>query len=185
MTNLIARSPLDMFKDFDKFFVGFDDQYNKMVKIHDDLTKNIPSYPPYNIKKVDDNKYSIELAVAGFTRSNIDISLEDDKLVIKGFTTDNNGEKEDEYLFKGIANRSFVRMFALSDHIEVCNAELVNGMLKVFLEKIIPEHKKPRKIDIADEGTAAIGMNDAKVDTKQFLAEQAEVVSTKARAKKQ
>ena len=54
------------FKDFDKYFVGFDDQFNRLAKMHDDLTKNIPNYPPYNIKKVDDNKYVIELAVAGF-----------------------------------------------------------------------------------------------------------------------
>lgn len=137
-------------KDFDKFFVGFDDQFNRMAKMHDDLTKHIPNYPPYNIKKTSENTYTIELAVAGFSKSNLDITLEDSKLVVKGFTTDDN-EGADEYLFKGIANRAFTRMFALNDQVEVQNAELVNGMLKVFLEKIIPEHKKPKKIEVKDE----------------------------------
>ena len=65
----------DMFKDFDKLYVGFDDQFNKMAKIHDDLTKSIPNYPPYNIKKTGDNTYVIEIAVAGFARQDIKLNL--------------------------------------------------------------------------------------------------------------
>lgn len=151
MSNITFPYPFSTFgKDFDKFFVGYDDQFNRMAKMHDDLTKHIPNYPPYNIKKTGDNTYTIELAVAGFSKSNIDITLEDGKLTVKGFTTDDSDASED-YLFKGIANRAFTRMFALNDQIEVQNAELVNGMLKVFLEKIIPEHKKPKKIEVKDE----------------------------------
>jgi len=133
-------------KDFDKFFVGFDDQFTRIAKMHDDLTKNIPSYPPYNIKKTGDNTYQIELAVAGFAKHEIDIVLEEDKLIIKGNTSEDN----DSYLFKGIANRAFTRSFALNDQIEVKDAELFNGMLKVFLERIIPEHKKPKKIEVKE-----------------------------------
>ena len=136
-------------KDFDKFFVGYDDQFNRIAKMHDDLTKHIPNYPPYNIKKTGENNYTIELAVAGFSKSSIDITLEDDKLVVKGHSQDDADNKN--YLFQGIANRAFTRMFALIDQIEFKDAELVNGMLRIFLEKIIPEHKKPKKIEVKDE----------------------------------
>ena len=64
-------------KDFDKFFVGFDDTYNRLAKMHDDLTKSIPNYPPYNIRKTGDNTYSIEIAVAGFAKQDIEITFED------------------------------------------------------------------------------------------------------------
>jgi molecular chaperone IbpA len=138
----------DMFKDFDKLYVGFDDQFNKMAKIHDDLTKSIPNYPPYNIKKTGDNTYVIEVAVAGFGKQDIEIELDNGKMIIKGNVQ--NTEEEENFLFKGIANRAFTRTFALEDQIEVKDAEMFNGMLKVFLERIIPEHKKPKKIEVKD-----------------------------------
>ena len=137
------------FKDMDKFFVGFDDQFTRLAKIHDDVTKNIPNYPPYNIKKTGDTTYVIELAVAGFAKQDIEIELADGKMVIKGNVL--NGEQEENFLFKGIANRAFTRTFALEDQIEVKNAEMFNGMLQVFLERIIPEHKKPKKIEIDEK----------------------------------
>lgn len=127
------------------FFVGFDDQFNRLSKLHDDLTKNIPSYPPYNIKKTDENKYTIEIAVAGFSKSEIDIEFVEDKLVIKGNAKD---DTTSDFLFKGIAARAFTRTFALNDQVEIKDAELINGMLKIALERIIPDHKKPRKIEI-------------------------------------
>ena len=140
---------LPMFgKDFDKLFVGFDDTYNRITKLHDDLTKNIPNYPPYNIKKVDDNKYVIEIAVAGFSKSEIEVEFADDKLIVKGNAKDDDTS---DWLYKGIATRNFTRTFALDDKIEIKGAALVNGMLKIALEKIIPDHKKPKKIDVSDE----------------------------------
>ena len=164
----------DMFKDFDKFFVGYDDQFSRMAKMHDDLTKHIPNYPPYNIKKTDENKYTIELAVAGFSKSSIDITLDDDKLIVKGFGQDD--QKTADYLFQGIANRAFTRMFALSDQIEVKDAELVNGMLKIFLEKIIPEHKKPKKIEVKDEPST---VSSFAAGNKTLLLEEDDVTESK------
>jgi molecular chaperone IbpA len=158
----LKNAPFDMFKDMDKFFVGFDDTYNRIAKLHDDLTKNIPNYPPYNIRKVEDNKYVIELAVAGFGKSDIEITLENNKLIISGNTADDN----DNFLFKGIASRAFTRTFALDDHIEIENAEMMNGMLRIALEKIIPEHKKPRKIEVKEGGASK-----AKKSDKQLLVE--------------
>lgn len=155
-----------VFKDFDKYFVGFDDTYNRITKMHDDLTKHIPNYPPYNIKKVDENKYVIELAVAGFAKQDVEVTLEDSKLVIKG----NAADDTDNFIFKGIANRAFTRTFALDDQIEIKDAAMLNGMLKIALERIIPEHKKPRKIEVKD--------TESKVSAKQFLTEDANDVDS-------
>lgn len=146
MTRLSVFGP--NLKDLDKFFVGFEDQFNRIAKLHDDVTKNIPNYPPYNIKKTGDNTYVIELAVAGFAKQDIEISLEDGKMVIKGNVQ--SDETEDNFLFKGIATRNFTRAFVLDDQVEVKNAEMLNGMLQVFLERIIPEHKKPKKIEVKE-----------------------------------
>ena len=151
MTHLSLFGP--GFKDVDKFFVGFDDQFNKLAKIHDDLTKNIPNYPPYNIKKTGDNTYVIEMAVAGFAKQDIEIELADGKMIVRGNVKDDN--ENDNFLFKGIAARNFTRTFALEDQIEVKDAEMLNGMLKVFLERIIPEHKKPKKIEVKEKSEKA------------------------------
>ncbi|NBV11517.1 MAG: heat-shock protein [Chitinophagia bacterium] len=147
MTTLLPT----MFKDFDKFFVGFDDTYNRLAKLHDDVTKYVPNYPPYNIKKVEENKYVVELAVAGFAKQDIEITFEDGKLIVKGSTQDDG----DNFLFRGIANRAFTRTFALDDQIEIKDAEMFNGMLKIFLERIVPEHKKPKKIEVKEKSTSA------------------------------
>ena len=138
-------------KDIDKFFIGFDEQFNKIAQLHDDLTKNIPNYPPYNIRKTGDSTYVIELAVAGFGKQEIDITLDDNKLIISGNAKDDS----ENFLFRGIANRAFTRTFALDEKIEIQDASLVNGMLKIALERIIPEHKKPKKIEVKEtEGTS-------------------------------
>ena len=147
MTTLLPT----MFKDFDKFFIGFDNTYNHLAKLHDDVTKYVPNYPPYNIKKVEDNKYIVELAVAGFAKQDIEITFEDGKLTVKGSTQD-DGEN---FIFRGIANRAFTRTFALDDQIEIRDAEMFNGMLKIFLERIVPEHKKPKKIEVKEKSTSA------------------------------
>ena len=136
------------FKDFDKFFVGFDDQFNRLYKLHDDITKNIPNYPPYNIRKTGDNTYHIEIAVAGFAKQDIDIELKEDTLIVRGNAATDETDNMGTFLFKGIANRAFTRTFALDDQIEVKDAEMFNGMLRILLERIIPEHKKPKKIPV-------------------------------------
>ena len=140
------------FKDFDKFFVGFEESAAHMQKLHDDLTKNIPNYPPYNIRKNGDNSYTIELAVAGFGESEIDITIDGGKLIVKGNVDSATDALEDNFLFKGIATRAFTRAFAIDDHIEVKNAELFNGMLKIALERMIPEASKPKKVPVKTAG---------------------------------
>lgn len=127
--------------------VGFDRVFDHLENVSRNTAKLMPSYPPYNIKKVEDNKYVIELAVAGFGKHDLEVELKDGVLAIKGQTTNQEGES---FLYKGIADRAFTRQFTLADTIEIQNAELINGMLKIWLENIIPDEKKPKKIDIKD-----------------------------------
>mgnify|MGYP003653341743 FL=1 len=127
------------------FFVGFDRIHDRLHEFNDSIAKNLPTYPPYNIRKVGD-QYIVEMAVAGFSESDIDIQVEGDVLKIVGSITESKDNSP--YLHKGIANRGFTRTFNLAETIEVKDASLINGMLKVFLEDIIPDNKKPRKVNI-------------------------------------
>lgn len=126
--------------------VGYEDVLKRLESVAN-TTLKAATYPPYNIKKVDDNKYIVELAVAGFGKTDIDITLEDNVLKVSGSTST---DTENNYLYKGIAERGFNRAFTLADTIQVQNAELINGMLKIWLENIIPDNKKPRKVEIRD-----------------------------------
>lgn len=148
MTQL--QTLFSQFKDLDKIFVGFDEQFNRIQKIHDDLTKNIPNYPPYNIRKTGDNTYTIEMAVAGFGQSELDIEIDGGKLIVRGNVSAEN--EANDYVFKGIATRAFTRSFAIDDQIEVKDAELFNGMLKIALERLVPEEKKPKKVAVKTKG---------------------------------
>lgn len=134
-------------KDFDRFFIGFDEHFKRINQMQEEIAKNIPSYPPYNVKKVDDNHYAIEMAVAGFGQQDIDIEMKDGKLIIRG-NLQSEEDSAENFIFKGIANRAFTRTFALEDEIEVKDAEIFNGMLKIVLERLIPEHKQPKKIPV-------------------------------------
>jgi molecular chaperone IbpA len=141
--------------------VGFEPMLKKLAEISETLPK-MQTYPPYNIKQVDENKYVIEMAVAGFGRHDLELELQDGVLTIKGSITTDDGE----YLHKGIADRAFTRKFTLADTVEVKNADLINGMLKIWLERFIPEEKKPKKISIGEAETTHNGE-----PTKQFLSE--------------
>jgi molecular chaperone IbpA len=127
------------------FFVGFERIHDRMNQFNDTLSKNAPSYPPYNIHK-DDDQYIIEMAVAGFTEDDIDIEVQDDVLKVVGSAS--TCTNSSSYLHRGIANRGFTRNFNLAETIEVKSASLVNGMLQICLENIVPENKKPRKVNI-------------------------------------
>jgi molecular chaperone IbpA len=99
------------------------------------------------------------LAVAGFGRQDLELELQDGTLTVKGSVNSEDGD----YLYKGIAERAFTRQFTLADTVEVKNADLINGMLKIWLERFIPEEKKPKKINIGETETDS--------STKQFLTE--------------
>lgn len=153
---------------FDHFFVGIDPIVKKLSEAAEQSVKLAQEvkYPPYNIKKVDENRYVIEMAVAGFGKQDIELELAGDKLVIKGNT---QSAEEGEFVFKGLARRPFTRTFTLADNVEVAGAQLLNGILRVGLEAIIPEANKPKKIEITDP------TEDASAEsTKEFLAERKE-----------
>jgi molecular chaperone IbpA len=125
--------------------VGFEDTVKQLDSIARSTAKSF-GYPPYNILKVDDNKYVIEVAVAGFGKQDLTVELKENSLVVSGnITADAPAEN---YLYKGIADRAFTRKFNLADTVEIQNTQLMNGMLKIFLENVIPESKKNRKIKI-------------------------------------
>ncbi|TNE85678.1 MAG: Hsp20 family protein [Deltaproteobacteria bacterium] len=135
--------------------VGFD-RVSHVMNTAMELERQAAQYPPYNITKTGENDYRITLAVAGFSRDDLDITLEDRVLTVKASRT----EEEDEnvvYLHRGIAGRSFERRFTLADHIAVVDADLVDGLLHVQLQRVIPEALKPRRIEIGtrEEAVAA------------------------------
>ena len=166
MTRMDFTKLFDM--NADKFFVGYEPVLKRIQEAHETLAKSIPNYPPYNIVKVADNKYVIEVAVAGFGKHNLDVTIEDGTLTIAGRTDVGDLEKEglnNQYLYKGIADRNFARKFSIADSVEIKNAELINGMLKIWLENIIPDSKKPKKVDITDSASTE------KVTEKQLLNE--------------
>ena len=130
-------------------FVGFDNIFNELERLVDGTapTRNT-SFPPHNIIKLDDNRYVVEMAVAGFGQDEVDVEIHDGTLIVKGEKKD---QTEVDYLYRGIATRSFTKSIRLSESIEVCGAQFKDGILRIALENIIPEHKKPRKIEFSKE----------------------------------
>jgi molecular chaperone IbpB len=133
--------------DFARFFVGYDKVVEKLTNIADQSAKLIQNYPPFNIKKVDENKYAIEIALAGFSKQDVQIELDGAKLVITGNVE--SKDAEENYVFKGISNKPFTREFTLADNVEIQGAEFINGMLKIWLDTLTPQKNK-KKIDIKE-----------------------------------
>lgn len=133
-------------KDFDKLFVGFDEQFGRISKLHTELVKQISTFPPTNIRKIADNQYLIELAVAGYDKDALDIEVVADTLIVRG-KLEAKEDAEDTFIVQGIANRAFTRSFVLNDKVEVRNAELDNGMLRITLERI-GEEPRGKKVPI-------------------------------------
>lgn len=132
-------------KDFYPFTVGFDETLKTLRGLAESNAKAV-GYPPYNIKKVKDDKYVIEMAVAGFSQSDIEVTLEGNKLVVTGDVK--NSTEDAEYLYQGIANRDFNRTFTLGDKVEIKDAEIVNGMLRIWLENMLKAQEMVKKITV-------------------------------------
>ncbi|NDB58871.1 hypothetical protein EB001_10515 [bacterium] len=138
---MVSSFALDLFKD--PFFIGFNRELDRLSNIHREAVRQ--SFPPYDLVKLDEDTYRISLAVAGFNSSEVEVSVDNGSLIIKGEKTD---EASTEVLHKGIATRKFTRTFALGEYMEVDRAEMADGILNVFVERNIPEEKKPKKIAI-------------------------------------
>ena len=106
------------------------------------------NYPPFDLIKKGENDYCIQLAVAGFRPDEIDITSQQNQLIVSGRKSDESEQKDGDFIYRGIANRSFERRFALADHVQVKGADLKDGLLSIELKREIPEAMKPRKIDI-------------------------------------
>jgi molecular chaperone IbpA len=142
--NRVSFTPLyNTTLGFDKFF----DDVEKLLSM--DVQKTVSNFPPHNIIKLDESRYVVELAIAGFAKDEIEISVEDGKLTVKGERKEK--ETEVQYIHRGIGTRSFTKTLTIADTIEVKGAEFKDGILRIGLENIIPEHKKPRKIEIGSE----------------------------------
>jgi molecular chaperone IbpA len=137
---MVTQLAMDLFRD--PFFIGFDN-LTRFSNVYRESSHQ--SYPPYNLVKIDDDNYQLSLALAGFSKDEVNVSVENGSLIVKG-------EKKEEYsnqiLHKGIATRKFTRTFALGEYMEVDRAEMADGILNIFVERNIPEEKKPKTIKI-------------------------------------
>lgn len=132
------------FPQVESRLIGFDRVFDAVQRLHTVEGGQSNSFPPYNIKKLDDENYEITLALAGFKKSELSVVVEDGSLVVKG----EQEKSEDEFLHKGIAERNFTRTWALADEVKVSGSKLEDGVLTISLVHEIPEEKKPVDIKI-------------------------------------
>ena len=146
----MTNRAISIFNQLRPYSVGFDSVFDHFGRMFEDdmFDVSVPNYPPYNIVKVKDNEYNIEVALAGYNKKDIDVLYEDNMLTIKTADKKEDKKTEGENIYKGIAQRMFKKSFTIADDVEVKGAELKDGLLKVSLEKIIPDHKKARTINI-------------------------------------
>jgi molecular chaperone IbpA len=128
------------------FSVGFDRVFDRLVDYG--TTYETGGFPPYNIRKTDDFRHVIEIALAGFGKDEIEVVLTDGILVVKSADEMTDKDPNEGLVHKGIAKRAFTRKFTLADDIEIKDAKLKNGLLEIELEQIVPEHKKPKVIKV-------------------------------------
>jgi molecular chaperone IbpA len=134
------------FAPFRRSTVGFDRLFDMLE--NSNLGQTQENYPPFDLIRKGENDYTIQLAVAGFRPDEIDITAQQNVLLVSGRKSDETEEKSDDFIYRGIANRSFERRFALADHIQVKGADLKDGLLSIDLVREIPEAMKARKINI-------------------------------------
>jgi len=143
---------LSIWNSLRPYSVGFDsifDEFDRMLESVDRGHINA-NYPPYNIKKINENQYFIEVALAGFAKEDIDVELKDSTLTVKNKLQEKViDDKSNGVIHKGISTRQFERVFTIAEDIKVKEAELKNGLLSIDLERIIPEEKKPRLIKVS------------------------------------
>ena len=141
--------------DYSPFYrasVGFDRVFDLLDNV---AGQTANGYPPYNIEKAGDNAYRIVMAVAGFAEAELNVIQKENELLVTGQTAPNADEGK-QYLYRGIAGRNFERRFQLADHVKVTGAKLANGLLTIALERVIPEEKKARAIQVEGQAKPAL-----------------------------
>lgn len=151
------------FAPFRRSSVGFDRLFDMLE--NPNFGNGSENYPPFDLIKTGDNDYRIELAVAGFKPEEIDITAQQNVLIVSGAKQADTETKGTDYIYRGIANRSFERRFALADHIQVRGADMKDGMLAIELVREIPEAMKPRKIAVG--GAADADAIEAKAESRE------------------
>lgn len=137
---MVTQFAMDLFND--PFFIGFNRELGRLNTAH---KTNSQAYPPYDLLKLDEDTYKLSVAVAGFTKDDINVSVDNGTLIIKGEIVEIT---DAEIVHKGIATRKFTRSFALGEYMEVTGADLKDGMLHVSIDRVVPEEKKPKTIKI-------------------------------------
>jgi molecular chaperone IbpA len=146
-------------------FVGFDHLFDELDRVARHANDH---YPPHNIVKTDETKYVIELAVAGFSRNELDIEVKDRSLTVTG----NHENRGREYIHKGISAKKFSKTFRLSEYVQVNGADLVDGILAIELEVVVPEEMRPRKIEINSTTGKLTHDNTSSISTAKLLLEE-------------
>ena len=146
----MTSKDLSIFNSLRPFSIGFDDMFDQFESMLGNGGLSMQSnYPPYNIRKTGKDNYSIEVALAGFNRKDVEVEFEDNLLTVRTKQIDKSNENEDgEIIHKGISQRQFARSFTIADDVKVGNAELKDGLLTIACERILPDHKKKRLIEI-------------------------------------
>ncbi|MBF0266869.1 MAG: Hsp20 family protein [Gammaproteobacteria bacterium] len=157
--------------DYTPFYrnsIGFD-RFLNLLDLATNTDNSKTGYPPYNIEVMEENRYAITLAVAGFEENELDIQVKENLLTITGNKP--KSDKEHQYLYQGIAERNFERKFNLADYVEVTDAKLKNGLLMIHLLKKVPETMKPRTISINSSDAKSKHLNnETSVETKEKAA---------------
>ncbi len=147
----MTSKDLSIFNSLRPFSIGFDDMFDQFENLLGNGAMTMQSnYPPYNIKKVGNDNYAIEVALAGFNKKDVEVEFEDNLLTVrtKQVSKSNNKDTSGEIIHKGISQRQFARSFTIADDVKVNDAELKDGLLTISCERIIPEHKKKKLIEI-------------------------------------
>ena len=132
------------------FSVGFDSIFDEFDRVLESTERHNSNYPPYNIHKINENEFKIEVALAGYSKDDIELELKDSTLTVRNKQKEKIvNENTNGMIHKGISTRQFERAFTISEDIKVKNAELKNGLLNIDLERIIPDEKKARLISIS------------------------------------
>ncbi len=146
------KNNLSIFNNLRPITVGFDNMFDHFEHMMDDsfFRGTMGNFPPYNIVKTGENTYDVELALAGFSKKDIEVEYKENMLTVKSKKQDKQEETDEDgnVIHRGISKRMFSKSFTIANDVEVKGAELKDGLLKVSMERIIPEHKKAKSIDI-------------------------------------
>ena len=144
------KNNLSIFNNLRPITVGFDDMFDHFEHMMDDsfFGRSVANFPPYNIVKTGENTYDVELALAGFNKKDIEVEYKENLLTVKSKKQEETKDEDGNIIHRGISKRMFSKSFTIANDVEVKGAELKDGLLKISMERIIPEHKKAKSIAI-------------------------------------